>query len=90
MFPCNKCGLCCRHLDKSPVYDDLNRGDGVCVHFDMQRNLCGIYDARPLICRVDAFYEQHLSAFMSREDYIAANVESCRTMQSQLILSVKS
>lgn len=29
MFQCNKCGLCCMHINESGIDDGLNRGDGV-------------------------------------------------------------
>ncbi len=29
MFKCDCCGECCRNLDKSDLYKELNRGDGV-------------------------------------------------------------
>ena len=90
MFPCTQCGLCCRNLDKSSVYAELNRGDGVCVHFDEASHLCGIYEQRPLLCRVDEFYEKHLSDVMTRDDYIAANLESCEALQAQMSVPVRS
>lgn len=40
MFKCDKCGECCRHLDKSEEYRELDRGDGVCKYLD--QNLCSI------------------------------------------------
>lgn len=82
MFPCTKCGLCCKNLDKSSVYSSLDRGDGTCVNFNSVSHLCNIYEDRPLICRVDAYYEQNLSAVMSRDEYVAANIISCKAMQA--------
>ena len=55
MFICDKCGECCRHLERSDVYSDLNRGDGVCIY--LTGDLCSIYEQRPLLCRVDECYE---------------------------------
>jgi len=88
VFPCTKCGLCCKNLDKSSVYSYLNRGDGTCVNFDSASNLCKIYEDRPLICRIDAYYEQILSASMSRDEYIAANIQSCKDIQAAEKLSI--
>lgn len=41
MFKCNMCGECCRNPDKSPVYNELHDGDGVCRYLD--GNECSIY-----------------------------------------------
>ncbi|WP_447785728.1 YkgJ family cysteine cluster protein [Pseudomonas germanica] len=88
MFPCTKCGLCCRNLDKSPLYASLDRGDGVCVNFEESTHLCRIYDTRPLICRIDDFYDQHLAGTMCLEDYHAANAHACKEMQQQNLIVV--
>ena len=45
MFKCDCCGLCCMNLNKSDLYDDLNRGDGVCKYFDEVSKLCSIQKA---------------------------------------------
>ncbi|WP_323165514.1 YkgJ family cysteine cluster protein [Pseudomonas bubulae] len=82
LFPCIKCGLCCKNLDKSPAYSYLNRGDGTCINFDSVSHLCKIYEVRPLICRVDEYYEKKLSSVMSRDVYIAANIQACRDIQA--------
>ena len=55
MFKCDCCGECCRNLDKSDLYKELNRGDGVCKF--LMENLCSIYDNRPLLCRIDDSYD---------------------------------
>lgn len=90
MFLCTKCGLCCKNLDKSPIYSYLNRGDGTCVNFDSASHLCKIYEDRPLICRVDAYYERNLSASMSRDEYITANIQNCRDVQAKEKLLISS
>ena len=54
MFKCDKCGECCRHLNESDLYIELDRGDGVCKYLD--GNLCSIYENRPLHCRIDESY----------------------------------
>lgn len=55
MFKCDMCGECCRNLDKSPIYDKLHNGDGICIY--LNGNLCSIYNDRPLICRVEKAYD---------------------------------
>ncbi|WP_265490443.1 CxxCxxCC domain-containing protein [Mergibacter septicus] len=48
-FYCDQCGLCCMNLDKNPILSDLDRGDGICKHFNQQTKLCEIYTNRPLV-----------------------------------------
>ena len=74
MFQCNKCGCCCRSLQLSPDYADLDRGDGVCIY--LVDNLCSIYDTRPLKCRVDECYEVLFKGIMSKEDYYRLKTHS--------------
>ena len=58
MFKCDKCGECCRHLDESELYQEIDRGDGVCKF--LTDNLCSIYDKRPWVCQ-----EKCVSFFVS-------------------------
>lgn len=78
MFPCDKCGGCCRNLDKSEIYSELDRGDGICKY--LVGNLCSIYEKRPLLCRVDECYEKYFYQWMSREDYYRLNIEECKKL----------
>jgi Fe-S-cluster containining protein len=80
---CSRCGLCCRNLHRSTLYQELDRGDGVCRYLDETTNLCRIYEKRPLVCRVDAAYEAWFQGHMSRADYYAANLQACRTLQEE-------
>ena len=81
MFECDQCGACCRHLDRSEIYDYLNRGDGTCIYLD--GNLCSIYDRRPTICRVDDSYNRFFKETMSLENYYKANYESCAILKKE-------
>ena len=81
MFPCDKCGICCTKLDKSPIYQNLNRGDGVCLHFDEVTLLCRIYETRPDICNVDLIYDQTFKDRMKRSEFYHLNLIACRTLQ---------
>lgn len=58
-FECVKCGACCRFAAAISKIPELDRGDGT----------CSIYDERPIICRVDATYEQFYSDTCSRDEY---------------------
>lgn len=81
MFPCNQCGQCCRHLKMSPIYADLDRGDGICRF--LKGNMCSIYKKRPLKCRIDESYELFFKERMSREQFYALNLEVCRRFQKE-------
>lgn len=79
MFPCTKCGACCRHVDRSPLYAALDRGDGVCRY--LSGNLCSIYETRPLLCRVDLCYEMFFAGQMTKEEYYRRNLAACEELQ---------
>ena len=80
MFECKKCGKCCRHLDRSQLYAELDRGDGVCRY--LSGNLCSIYEDRPLLCRVDESYDIYFSDRYSKEEFYRLNKEACKKIQS--------
>lgn len=79
-FPCNGCGKCCQRVDKSSQTAWLDRGDGTCENFDELTKLCKIYESRPLICRVEDFYEQHLSERFEWNDFVKINLEICKNL----------
>ena len=79
MFYCDRCGACCRHLELSPLYRELDRGDGICKY--LSGNLCSIYETRPLLCRVDASYDAFFKDVMSREMYYKLNYVSCNELK---------
>lgn len=79
MFNCDKCGSCCRNLDKSKLYEDLDRGDGTCKF--LKDNLCTIYENRPLKCRVDDCYDNFFCEQISREEYYRINKKACRILR---------
>ena len=80
MFHCEQCGGCCRHLKKSPIYANLDRGDGVCRY--LNGNLCSIYENRPIFCRVDDCYELYFKDSMSQEEYEAFNYAICEKIKN--------
>lgn len=79
-FPCNACGKCCRKVFLSDETAYLDRGDGVCRHFNEETNLCLIYHQRPLICRVEEYYRQNLSHIYQWEDFVRINIEICENL----------
>ncbi len=81
MFPCDKCGECCRNLNISELYKDLDRGDGICKY--LEGNLCSIYESRPLKCRIDESYDRFFSAKMTREEYYKLNLAVCSSLKNK-------
>ena len=79
MFKCDRCGKCCRNLQLSEIYSDLDRGDGVCRY--LNGNLCSIYADRPLKCRIDESYEKYFRDVMPREEYYRKNYEVCKILK---------
>ena len=75
MFVCDMCGECCKNLDKSPIYSELDKGDGICKY--LVDNLCSNYDNRPLLCRVDESYEAFFKDIYSIDEYYRLNYEVC-------------
>jgi Fe-S-cluster containining protein len=81
MFPCTKCGICCKSLKSHNLYEKMDRGDGVCIHFNELESLCSIYEDRPSICRIDDMYEQFFLEKMTKEDYFIVNAVLCYEAQ---------
>lgn len=81
-FNCERCGACCRNIDKSIHFAALDKGDGVCLYLDEESNLCSIYENRPLLCNVDLAYKSYFQNFMSLEDYYAKNYKACELLKN--------
>ncbi|WP_091825131.1 YkgJ family cysteine cluster protein [Butyrivibrio sp. ob235] len=79
MFECTKCGECCRHLNNSSLYKELDRGDGVCIYLD--GTLCSIYEKRPLLCRINDSYDAFFKEIYTYEEYIDLNQKACERLQ---------
>lgn len=75
MFKCDMCGKCCQNIGLSPIYAELDDGNGVCKY--LKGNLCSIYSDRPLLCRVDESYEAYFKDTMTKEEYYRLNYEVC-------------
>lgn len=82
VFPCSKCGECCRHIDLVPQLAHFDRGDGVCMH--IYGNLCGIYAERPEICCVDKMYEKYFSDLYTREAFYKLNLAACQELREKI------
>lgn len=85
MFKCDKCGLCCRNLKGVSLYADLDRGDGVCKY--LEGNLCGIYNERPLLCRVDECYDKFFKDKFTKEEYYELNYKVCNNLKQNNYVS---
>lgn len=81
MFNCDQCGLCCKKVGITEQYKHLDRGDGVCLHFDTSTNLCGIYEDRPVICRVDESYDLVYRDKMSLQEFYYLNYKACDALK---------
>ena len=81
-FPCDQCGLCCQHVSLSDETAWLDRGDGVCRHYDEKTKLCEIYETRPLICRVREQYDLRFKSLFSWQDFVELNLEACRQLKA--------
>jgi uncharacterized cysteine cluster protein YcgN (CxxCxxCC family) len=76
-FPCKACGECCRHVQGEPR---LDRGDGVCRHFDAASRLCQVYAERPVYCNVDQAYTSLFEQAISPTAYYMAQAVSCANL----------
>lgn len=81
MIECTKCGACCTQLGRHALYAELDRGDGVCWHFEEVERTCRIYATRPEICQSEKMYQRYFS-HMSREDFVAINQQLCEQAKS--------
>lgn len=83
MFPCDKCGECCRNVYKVQQLKHLALPNGICKHLDQDTNLCKIYQQRPLHCNIDAYYDIFVKGTMSIEDFYAMNLKCCKELKME-------
>ena len=81
LFPCTKCGLCCRNVGNSALTKFLDRGDSICFYLDLQTNLCNIYEKCPQICRVDEMYKNYFATKFSWREFCDLNLKACAELQ---------
>jgi Fe-S-cluster containining protein len=86
-FPCDACGLCCTHVDRSELTAWMDRGDGVCVRLADDLRTCTIYESRPAYCRVDESYALFANT-MRLAAYYKANAEVCNTLRFERRLAL--
>ncbi len=71
------------NLNRSKLYSDLNRGDGICIHFNEKTKLCNIYDTRPDICNVDKLYQLLFVKKMPISEYYQLNYQVCNKLKER-------
>lgn len=83
MFPCDRCGICCRLIKNLPFTKHMQSEDGICKYLDRDTNLCSIYNDRPLLCNVDAGYDALYQNKMTREEFYQKNQEACEKLKEE-------
>lgn len=79
-FPCNNCGACCREAVRirvAPTQDGCH-----CLHQELKldgASRCGIFKARPQICRIDGTKPPNVSL----EDWYKMTAEACNRLQEK-------
>jgi Fe-S-cluster containining protein len=84
IFPCNNCGACCKSIRLSTQTAWLDRGDGVCRHFDDTQNTCTIYENRPEVCNVRMMYDKHYKDGFTWSDFVVVNQKACEELLKQV------
>lgn len=81
MFPCTKCGACCRKADRLPdalkQHLSINE-DGSCG-FLLDDGMCSIYEDRPLFCRI----EDIVPKSMGLKEWHKLNASMCNALQEE-------
>lgn len=80
-FPCDSCGKCCSNVHLSELTQELDRGDGICRHFDDSSLLCRIYDIRPDICRVELQYRNNYAHIYNWNEFVDLNLQVCKSLK---------
>ena len=83
MFPCDRCGCCCRRVGETFFAQSTALSDGSCKYLDKSTNLCTIYYERPIFCRVDDYYDKYMSNAMTREEFYKENKSLCHKWQNE-------
>lgn len=81
-YPCDNCGMCCRNLDLSHIYDDLHDGTGICKYLNINTNLCTIYTRRPEKCNIIKSYK-YFKDILSFDTYIEINLKECKKLKDE-------
>lgn len=90
MYPCKKCGNCCRSISYTKWGRLLVNEKGICKYLDEKTNLCKIYNKRPIFCNVDEYYKKYFVGKMTIEEYYEMNLQSCKVLSEKFISIFKS
>lgn len=80
IFPCQKCGICCKHIDDIPPLKEFDTGNGTCKF--LNGNICSIYNDRPDICNINTIYRKYFSNTYTQEEFYQLNLQGCKELQS--------
>lgn len=92
-FRCTSCGLCCRIELSDALPKEWDRGDGYCRHLQEDMR-CGIYETRPLACRVDESWEKdrhevfRQTGATTRVAFHALLYDGCAALQAEAARSL--
>lgn len=84
-FYCDKCGFCCQKLSNNSLYEDLDRGDGICKYYIEETHLCSIYYTRPTKCNVEAFYNEFMSDKIAKDEFYQLNYMACEQLKREVM-----
>jgi hypothetical protein len=93
MFPCTKCGCCCKRVGKilsenKKYINYSNRNfifpynvdkNGACEMLNSD-NTCKVYNNRPLICNIDAVVKEF---GFDKDHYYKLSIEACNKMMDE-------
>lgn len=84
-FECDKCGLCCRHINRciGGLLEEFDTGNGTCKFLDTETNLCTIYLERPDICSVERAYKKYFSELYTEEEFFRINYKACAELKRE-------
>ena len=75
MFPCTKCGACCKRAGETGLMPA--RKDGSCIYLNKD-NTCSIYSKRPDICKINKAYKIfNFHKNLSKKQYYKLTAEQC-------------
>lgn len=88
MFPCTKCGCCCKRLGKA-IKEGIGfpyraKENGECEM--LEDNKCKVYDTRPDICNVDKVIEL---IGLDRNEYYKEGIYACNKMMDEDGISIE-
>ena len=73
MFPCTKCGACCKRAGATGLMP--SKADGSCIYLNTD-NTCSVYNKRPDICSIDKMYKKR-QLLMSKKEYYKLSAKIC-------------